>query len=141
MVVWPAFFWWEEKNPHYPFATGKKVLEFADEIGIKVVMELAGQLSAMEYAPDFLMKEEYYAIDENGHREYGQNSFGFLNYYHPEVKELVISQFKAAAEAYKNSPALLSYDIFNETMFRSFDDYTKSEFQNWLKTKYKTIEK
>ena len=141
VVVWPAFFWWEEKGEDYPFATGKKVLEFADEIGIKVVMELAGQLSAMEYAPDFLMKEEYYAIDRDHHREWAQGSFGFLNYYHPEVKELVISQFKAAAEAYKNSPALLSYDIFNETMFRSFDDYTKSEFQNWLKTKYKTIEK
>lgn len=141
IVVWPAFFWWEEKNPDYPFATGKKTLKFAEEIGIKVVMELAGQLTAMEYAPDFLMKEEYFPLDQDHHREWAQGSFGFLNYYHPEVKELVISHFKAAAKAYKDSPALLSYDIFNETMFRSFDDYSKSEFQKWLKTKYKTIEK
>lgn len=141
VVVWPAYFWWEEKNSDYPFATGKKVLQIAEKIGIKVVMELAGQLTAMEYAPDFLMKKEYYATDENGHIEWGQNSFGFLNYYHPEVKKLVISHFKAAATAYKDFPALLSYDIFNETMFHSFDNYTLNEFQNWLKNKYGTIEK
>ena len=141
VVVWPAYYWWEEKNPDYPFATGKKVLKLAEKVGIKVVMELAGQLTAMEYAPDFLMKDEYYAVDENGHVEWGQSSFGFLNYYHPEVKELVISHFKAAARAYKDSPALLSYDIFNETMFRSFDEHTLKEFRLWLKAKYGTIEK
>ena len=141
VVVWPACFWWEERGPDYPFATGKRVLELAEKHSLKIVMELAGQLTSMEYAPDFLMKDEYYAIDENGHREYGQNSFGFLNYYHPEVKELVLKHFKAAAEAYKDFPALLSYDIFNETMFRSFDEYTLNEFQNWLKNKYGTIEK
>ena len=141
VVVWPAYFWWEEKNPDYPFATGKKVLEFAEKIGIKVVMELAGQLTAMEYAPDFLMKDEYYATDENGHIEWAQKSFGFLNYYHPKVKKLVISHFKAAAKAYKDSPALLSYDIFNETMFHSFDKYTLKQFRLWLKNKYGTIEK
>ena len=141
VVVWPAYYWWEEKTPLYPFATGKKVLELAEEIGIKIVMELAGQLTAMEYAPDFLMKDEYYAIDEKGHVEWAQGSFGFLNYYHPEVRELVVSHFKAAANAYKDYSSLLAYDIFNETMFRSFDEYTLKEFQLWLKNKYGTIEK
>lgn len=141
VVVWPAYFWWEKKSPEYPFATGKKVLDIAQKVGIKVVMELAGQLTSMEYAPDFLMKDEYYAIDENGHREWAQGSFGFLNYYHPEVKNLVIYHFKGAANAYKNHPALLAYDIFNETMFRSFDEYTLNEFRKWLENKYGTIEK
>ena len=141
VVVWPACFWWEEKGPDYPFATGKKLLSIAEKVGIKVVMELAGQLTAMEYAPDFLMKDEYYAIDENSHREWGQGSFGFLNYYHPEVKNLVVSHFRAAAKAYKDFPALLCYDIFNETMFRSFDEYTLKEFRKWLKIKYGSIEK
>ena len=141
VVVWPSYFWWEEKTSQYPFATGKKVLELAEKVGIKIVMELAGQLTAMEYAPDFLMKDEYYAIDDKGHVEWAQGSFGFLNYYHPEVKALVISHFKAAANAYKDYPSLLAYDIFNETMFRSFDEYTLKEFQHWLKNKYSTIEK
>lgn len=141
VVVWPACFWWEENGPDYPFATGKKVLELAERVGLKVVMELAGQLTSMEYAPDFLMKDEYYAIDEKGHVEWAQGSFGFLNYYHPEVRKLVVSHFKAAAKAYKGYPSLLSYDIFNETMFRSFDKYTLKEFQKWLENKYVTIEK
>ena len=76
IVVWPAYFWWEGKGTDYPFATGKKVLELAEKYELKIVMELAGQLTSMEYAPDFLMKDEYYAIDENGHREYGQIQHG-----------------------------------------------------------------
>lgn len=141
VVVWPAAFWWEEKTENYPFATGKKVLELAEEYGLKIIMELAGQLTVMEYIPDFLMKPEYNPIDENGNRIYGQTSFGFLNYFHPEVKQLICEHYKKAAEAYRDYPALLGYDVFNETMFRSFDEYTLDDFRDWLKEKYETIEK
>ena len=65
-VVWPAFFWWEEKKAGYPFNTGRLVLDLAQKQGIRVVMELAGQLPTMEYLPDFEMKEDYYCIDEKG---------------------------------------------------------------------------
>lgn len=139
VVIWPAWFWWEDKTEEYPFATGKRILEMADDIGLQIVMELAGQLTAMEYAPDFMMKEEYYPVNADGHREFGQNSFGFLNYFHPEVQEMVCSQFVNAVNAYKNYPALLGYDIFNETMYRSFDPYTVQEFRLWLREKYGTV--
>ena len=55
VVIWPAAFWWEEKTEEYPFATGKMILRLAEEYGIKVIMELAGQLSVFEYIPDFLI--------------------------------------------------------------------------------------
>lgn len=141
VVIWPAAFWWEEKKEGYPFNTGKTVLTLAEKYGLKIIMELAGQLTVMEYIPDSLMKPEYYAYDEKGHREKGQSSFGFLNYYHPEVNELICKHYNAAAEAYKDFPALLGYDIFNETMFRSYDKWTLSEFRNWLKDKYGTLER
>lgn len=140
-VIWPATFWWEEKTELYPFATGLKILDLAQKHNIKLVMELAGQLTSMEYAPDFLMKDEFNAVDENGARLYGQSSFGYLNYFHPELKEIICTHFAKAAETYKDHPALLAYDIFNETMFRSFDKYTMDAFRNWLKEKYGTIEK
>lgn len=140
-VIWPATFWWEEKSELYPFATGLKILDLAQKHNVKLVMELAGQLTSMEYAPDFLMKEEYNAVDENGARLYGQGSFGYLNYFHPELKEIICNHFAKAAETYKNHPALLAYDIFNETMFHSFDKYTMDAFRVWLKDKYGTIEK
>lgn len=139
VVIWPSCFWWEEKTEGYPFNTGRSILELAEKKGIKIIMELAGQLSAMEYMPDFLMKKEYHPVKLNGERERGQSSFGFLNYFHPEVNEIIVNHFRATAKAYKNFPSLLGYDVFNETMYRSFDGYTIKEFQVWLKEKYGDI--
>lgn len=141
VVIWPPVFYWEEKSPDYPFHTGKMILDLAEKNGLKVIMELAGQLSVFEYIPDWEMKPDYYALNEAGCREWGQDSFGFLNYFHPEVKEKICAQYRAVAAAYKNHPALLAYDVFNETMYRSFDEYTMEAFRNWLREKYGTIEK
>lgn len=141
VVIWPGFFWWEEKGENYPFDTGIKILDAAEKIGIKVIMELAGQLTSCEYIPDFMMKEEYFARDKWGAIEAGQPSFGFLSYFHPEVNDLICKHFSDAAKAYCGKSALIGYDIFNETMFRSFDEYTLGEFRNWLREKYGTIEK
>ncbi|WP_240415969.1 sugar phosphate isomerase/epimerase [Paenibacillus periandrae] len=67
VVIWPAVFWWENKaNANYPFQTGIEILKHAEQIGMKVIMELAGQITALEYASDFLMREEYYATKANG---------------------------------------------------------------------------
>lgn len=141
VVVWPPVYYWEEKGPNYPFQTGLTILDIAEKIGLRVIVELAGQLSVFEYIPDYEMKESYYAIDGNGHREWGQDSFGFLNYFHPEVREKICTQFRSIARAYKGHPALYAYDIFNETMYHSFDSYTMKAFCGWLKQKYGTIEK
>jgi len=141
VVVWPAAFYWEEKKEGYPFNTGKQVLALAEEYGLGIIMELAGQLSVFEYIPDWAMKEEYHPVKESGEREFGQSSFGFLNYFHPEVEEHICEHYRAAAMAYRDCPALIGYDIFNETMFRSFDAYTLNAFRDWLRQKYQTIDR
>ena len=141
VVVWPAAFYWEEKTEGYPFNTGRKLLKLAEQYGLGIIMELAGQLSVFEYIPDWAMKEEYHPIKLGGEREYGQDSFGFLNYFHPEVKQLICEHYRKAALAYKDCSALIGYDIFNETMFRSFDGYTLEAFRTWLCEKYQTIDR
>ena len=140
VVVWPAAFWWEEKKEGYPFNTGRTVLEIADKIGLGVIMELAGQLPMMEYIPDFQMKDEYYAVDVNGNKKLAPSSFGYLNYFHPEVNSLICDHYKRAALAYRDCPALIGYDVFNETMFFSYDEYTMEAFRAWLRKKYVTID-
>lgn len=140
VVVWPSAFWWEEKKDGYPFNTGKAVLKIAEETGIKVIMELAGQLPMMEYIPDFQMKDEYYCVDENGHKRLAFGSFGYLNYFHPEVDSLVRNHYRKTAEAYKDYASLIAYDVFNETQFSSYDQYTMERFRTWVKDKYHTIE-
>ena len=141
VVVWPAAFWWEEKKEGYPFNTGKTVLALAQKIGLGVIMELAGQLPMMEYIPDFQMKDEYYAVDENLHKRLTPSSFGYLNYFHPEVNALICEHYEKAALAYREYPSLIGYDVFNETMFFSFDEYTMEEFRIWLHKKYGSIDK
>ncbi|MBQ8894290.1 MAG: beta-galactosidase [Clostridia bacterium] len=141
VVVWPAFFWWEKKESGYPFNTGKAILTIAERVGIKIIMELAGQLPMMEYIPDFQMKDEYYCIDAQGHKQLDYNSFGVLNYFHPEVNEQICRIFEQAAKAYRESSALIGYDVFNETAFNSYDQYTMEKFRQWLKKKYQTIER
>lgn len=140
-VVWPAAFWWEEKREGYPFNTGKALLKLAEKHDMKIIMELAGQLTVMEYIPDFKMKDEYYPIDVNEHRNYAMQSFGYLNYFHPEVDELIQNHLVKVAEAYKDYPALYAYDVFNETLAGSYDEYTMKYFQEWLKEKYQTIDR
>ncbi len=141
VVIWPSAFWWEEKKEGYPFNTGCKILEIAERIGIKVIMELAGQLPMMEYIPDFQMKDEYYCLDEQGHKRIKHTSFEWLNYFHPEVDRLICDHFAKTAKAYKNYPALIAYDVFNETAFNSYDPFTMEQFRRWLIEKYQTIEK
>ncbi len=140
-VVWPSSFWWEEKKEGYPFNTGKELLKIAERVGIDIVMELAGQLPMMEYIPDYLMKDEYYCVDQDGHKRITHTSFGWLNYFHPEVEALICDHFKKTAEAYKDFPALVAYDVFNETAYNSYDKYTMEQFRIWLKKKYGTIER
>ena len=140
-VVWPSAFRWEEKKEGYPFNTGKEVLKIAEKVGIQIIMELAGQLPMMEYIPDSLMKDEYYCTDENGHKRLSHNSFGWLNYFHPEVDALIREHFKKTALAYKDFPALIGYDVFNETAFNSYDKYTVERFRAWLKDKYGTLDR
>ena len=140
-VIWPAVYWWEDDNPRYPYNTGCEILAYAEQIGLDIIMELAGQITALEYGPDFKMKDEYYCVDQKGCRDcYGEH-YGFLNFNHPEVIELLQNQYREIAAHYKDYSSLAGYDIWNETVFSSFDTYTQSCFQQWLKDKYGSIEK
>ncbi len=140
VVIWPSVYWWEDRTqPGYPYNTGRMILRLAESLGMKIIMETAGQLTALEYAPDFVVKDEYYPIGKDGLRENRGNDYGYLNYFHPEVASLVAKQLQEIAIAYRDFPALYGYDIFNETMFESYDKYTLERFRNWLKEKYQDI--
>ncbi|GHT52083.1 hypothetical protein FACS1894106_0020 [Spirochaetia bacterium] len=135
-VIWPAVYWWEAKNGVYPYATGHDILKYAGEIGLDIIMELAGQITALEYAPDFLMKDEYYCVDQKGCIDTKGMGYGYLNFNHPEVIALVQKQFGEIAAQYRSYPALAGYDVWNETQFVSFDKYTLERFRRWLREKY-----
>lgn len=141
VVIWPSVYWWEDRSlPQYPYDTGHFILRYAEEIGLKVIMELSGQITSLEYAPDFVMKEEYYAVKYDGTYMKDHMYFGYLNYNHPEVQKLIVRQFAEAARQYRHYASLYGYDIWNETMFESYDVYTLQRYRKWLQDKYGTIE-
>lgn len=140
VVIWPAVFWWEDKTlSGYPYHTGQEILKLAQTIGLRVVMETAGQVPSLEYAPDFRMKPEYFATGENGQPVHHSQSFDYINYNHPDVKRMMKNYLTEIAQAYKDYPALHGYDIWNETMFASYDAHTIHLFREWLQNKYGTI--
>ncbi len=141
IVVWPAVFWWEERNDNYPYNTGIQILKYAEKLDINIIVEVAGQLTSLEYGPDFLMKEEYLPVNYDGSYRKEYKGFDHLNYNHPEVKQLIRKQYKEVANYYKEFSSLYGYDIWNETMFTSYDTYTLQLFREWLKNKYKNLKK
>lgn len=141
VVIWPAVFWWEKKTDRYPFDTGLFLLDEAEKLGMKVIMELAGQIPCLEYAPDFDFQEEFYCLNEDGTRRKQACWYDPVNYNHPVLKQKIEEIYRKTARAYRNHPALYRYDIWNEAVFRSYDPWTLQLFQKYLKEKYQTIDR
>ena len=142
VVVWPPVYWWERsEGAGYPVATGRRLLEMAEAIGLGVVLELVGQIPSLEYVPGPLMKNEYLAVERDGSPRRQPRPYDFINYNHPEVQQLMGQYFVEIVNAYRGYGALVGYDIWNETMFASFDRFTLALFRGWLEEKYSSIER
>lgn len=141
VVIWPPVYWWEaEREQEYPVETGRAILDHAEKVGLAVIMEVIGQIPTLEYAPSFRMKEAYLAVERDGSPRRRLRPYDYINFNHPEVQELIDRYLRAIALAYRGYPALAGYDIWNETMFTSYDGYTRVLFARWLEERYGTLE-
>ena len=132
VVLWPPISRWDsEDGVSIAFNSVDKVMNICAELGLKVILELEGQNPAFQFMPDYLFKDEYFSIDDTGKH--------WVNYLHPEVDKIICGYCREVAAHFKNHPALLGYDLFNEVNFRSTDHHTVSRFQKWLKKKYGEI--
>ncbi|OGS19214.1 MAG: hypothetical protein A3J83_09070 [Elusimicrobia bacterium RIFOXYA2_FULL_40_6] len=130
VVIWPPVFYWETPGgKEHSFKTGDLIMKLGEKLGVKIIVEIMGQVPQMEYLPDWATKDEF-RVYNRGKREQ------YYNFNHPGVKELMNFHIKQCVEHYKNFPALYGYDIWNETAFESYDKYTVELFRQWLKEKY-----
>lgn len=137
IVIWPPVYWWEPHDRQsFPTETGKFILGCAEQNHLQVIVELAGQIPSLEYAPDFWMKPEFLVMDENSHPSEHSDGYYAINFNHPQVRKRVKAYLQAIASAYRDYSALYGYDIWNETQFTSFDPYTLKKFQQWLQRQY-----
>lgn len=135
-VIWPPCFY---KNGKRDYAVQHALLDCAEETRLKVIVELTGQVSNLEYLPDCDWKDEYAVTNPDGTPARMQNGLGETNYNHPEVKRILHSFFAEVTAEFKDHPALLAWDVWNETHFKSHDPHTLREFQRWLERKYGTV--
>ncbi len=138
VVAWPPVFY---KNGKRDFTIQHTLLDCAKAESLKVVIELTGQVYNLEYLPDSKWVADYSVLNFDGTPELMQNGLGELNYNHPEVKRHLKEFFEETVAEFRDHPALIAWDIWNETHFKSYDKYTIAEFQKWLKAKYGDIEK
>ncbi len=136
VVVWPPVFYREGK----PEAeVQRRFLRVAARHGLGVIVELTGQVANLEYLPDAAYRDEFAVINPDGTPARMQNGLGERNYNHPEVKRFLCDFFTFTVNALKDEPALIGWDIWNESHFKSFDPWTIACFRTWLEKRYTTI--
>lgn len=120
-------------------------MELAEKYGIKTI--IAEQSSSVPEwliaeRPDLLMKDcNNHPLQSNISGSCLTGGFcGGLCLDNPEGRELTAGFLRTLAERYKDSPALLGYDVWNECSLPHnvcYCDATAEEFRRWLKKKYK----
>ncbi len=90
------------------------------------------------YFPGFMQSKAKNIFQEMNHVP--DTDYDEIKFNRTEVKDALDSYMKSIVERYGNSPSLVGYNIWNEPHFESMDDITVHEFQQWLKTKYGTID-
>ena len=137
VVCWPPAFYVGGRRD---YAVQRALLDAAHETGLRVIVELTGQVPNLEYLPDCDWNPEWMCRDTAGNPVPMAGGLGELNYNHPEVAARLRAFFEETAAALRDEPALFAWDVWNETHFQSFDPWTLAAFRDWLRTKYGSID-
>lgn len=136
ITLWPCGHW-DEKKKKLDFSLVNMVIDFCAEYDIAVILELMGQACSSEYAPDWMVKDELWPLDQNGNRL--TENVHDLNFNSPDVEKMIFNYIEEVARHFKSKKNIYAYDIYNEFHFRSYDKYTMDKFRQWLKKKYRDI--
>jgi len=139
-VVRLAEFAWAKMEPNegqFDFAWLDRAIEILSAHGIQVVL---GTPTASP--PVWLMakQEDLFLVEQNGVRQ----SYGLRREYcpsHPLYRhhtELIVNQM---ADHFKDTPAVIGWQIDNEFGDRCFCSICRAEFHKWLQKRYDTLEK
>jgi beta-galactosidase len=132
VVLWPPVSRWEADPPGgLAFDSVDEVMDICADLGLKAILELQGQDYNHEALPETL---EFMRGTGAGEAE----DVAPLN--HPEVRKQICAYMGAVAEHFRDHPALLAYDIFNEVHYTSIDEWTIREFVEFLREQYGDIQ-
>jgi beta-galactosidase GanA len=133
IVIWPAVSRWDNNfSGETQFESIDRVLDICDELGIKVIVELLGQITDGEYLPEYLQTDEMWVVGQNAHSRNARRT----NYNHPGLAQLILEYIAAVVKHNKGRKCIIAYDVFNEIRYWSEDAYTLKKFQDWLRKRY-----
>jgi beta-galactosidase GanA len=120
VVIWPAVSRWDGNPPgQTAFKSIDETLDLCTELGLKVILELQGQNTSAQEAP------ELFGLTKNR-----------LDLNNPDYLALIRRYIQEVVTHYKGHPALLAYDVFNEVGFYGDDLWTLRAFVVYLREKY-----
>jgi beta-galactosidase GanA len=124
IVLYPPLSRWEGNPPgETAFGTIDTIMDWCAELGLKVILELQGQVMQEADAP-----ECYGYVQNPNYRENG---------FHNKQKEALLARyFKEVAGHFRGHPALLAYDVFNEIGNNSRSPETIQAFVVFLRRQY-----
>ena len=127
IVLYPSVSRWEGTPPgQTAFETIDRILDACAGLGLKVILELQGQVMQDADAP------ECFDLPEGFPKEaYRDNGFHL-----PRKKALVARYLQEVAAHFKGHPALLAYDVFNEIGNLSRAPETVQAFVGFLRRQY-----
>jgi len=89
------------------------------------------------YFPAFQQAKVENILSENPNPS---TNYDDLKFNRPEVQNALDEYFRLIVERYGNSSSLVGHNLWNEPHFESMDEITIPAYQQWLKSKYKTID-
>jgi beta-galactosidase len=134
-----AEFAWSRMEP----SEGQYDLDWLDRaVAAAAKHEIYTVLGTPTAAPPAWLTQKYpetLLIDEEGHRaEHGnRQQFNFANAKYRELGRKIAEQM---AKRLGHNPYVIGWQIDNEYADVSFDPDTKAQFQQWLKTRYGTLD-
>lgn len=127
IVLYPSVSRWEGVSPgHTAFDTIDRIMDMCADLGIKVILELQGQVMQDADAPECFDLPPGFPSEN-----YRENGF------HMPAKQILLRQYlQEVVSHFKNHPALLAYDVFNEIGNNSRSPETIQAFARFLHRQY-----
>lgn len=142
IMLWPMIEWDTDKKVP-DFTRIDAAVAACEKHGLALIPELLGEAHWLEFAPMWRMVEcsdesiwiTYPDIETKS--RFSPNKSPNLN--HPFVQNLLQEYLELVVNRYKNSKALLYWNIWDEPFFATVDKLTMQKFRECLQKKYDTI--
>lgn len=136
VMLWPMIHW-DVKTRTPDFTRVDRFIDLAHQHGLQVVPELIGEAFWLEYAPNWLVARDSSLLATDVDTKNAPDLPMNLN--HPAVRRMIEEYLTLVVNRYKDHPALLAWNVWDEPYFSSSDDYTVEKYRQWLREKYGDI--